>query len=249
MRPIFNFLASPPFTLLRSAAIVFIGLMTWTGAAQAQSYTYALGGTFVNSDWNADGTNAVRTPGGPFSGSFTIDTDTLSVTALEIDTTFYSIFSGNQVVTSGTYNFGVGGTDDEMGTASGRSIRIGKISASLLIGLTTILDGTASYDGRTGSIIQIMDQRLTASRIYRPRLTIFMENVDFTNADGGAVPGELVEQVYNINRGNGVAGFSGAQGSTSFTAVPEPSATAAVLGAAVLVLAALRRSRSDRLEA
>ena len=234
------------FTVFRAqcpVAVVVIAVLAGVAAARAQSYTYSLSGVFANSDWNADGTNAVRTPGGPFSGTFTVDTGTLEVTALEIDTTFYSIFSGNQVVTSGTYNYGVGGTDDEMGTAGGRTINLGQPTLPLFVGLTTNLDGNASYDGRTGSIIQIMDNRSTPTRIYRPRLTLFMENVDFTNADGGAVPAEIVEQVWNINRGNGRAGFSGAQGSTDFTAVPESAFSAVIFGLAGLACACVGRRR------
>jgi len=232
------------FSIIRSllaAAPVGIGIAVGAASAQAQSYTYALGGIFADSDWNADGTNAVRTPGGPFSGSFTVDTGSLSVTALEIDTTFYSIFSGNQVVTSGTYNYGAGGTDDEMGTAGGRNINLGQPTLPLYVGLTTKLDGTANYDGRTGSIIQIMDKRSAPTRIYRPRLTIFMEGVDFGNEDGSPVDAEITERVWNINRGTGRAGYSGAQGSTDFTAVPEPAHSALALSLAALASVRLRR--------
>ncbi|NBB79540.1 MAG: hypothetical protein GVY36_08865 [Verrucomicrobia bacterium] len=224
------------------AAAILLGAAN----AQGQSYTYVLDGTFVDSDWNADSTNAIRTLGGPFSGFFTIDTGSLTVTELEIGTTFYSISGSNQVVTSGTYNFGLGGTDDEMGTASGRSINLGSPTLPVFIGLTTKLDGTANFNGRTGSIIQIMDKRPTSSRIYRPRLTVFMENMDFTNADGESVSAELLEQVWNINRGTGRAGFSGSQGSTEATAVPEPATFALGLGVAALAFVmASRRGKAS----
>jgi len=209
--------------------------------AQASLVTYNFDGLFAQSDWNFDSTNAVRTPGGPFTGYFTIDTDTLSVTALDIDTTFYSISGG--VATSGTYEFGLGGTDDVLGTSPATIVRLG--SNKLILSLTTDLTGSTTQNGSTGSMIQILDQRLTRTRINRPRLTLFMEGVDFSQGAPDSVDLVATEQVWNINRGTGITGYSGAQSNGQTTAVvPEPKTFALVLGLMIVPCLTLRRMRS-----
>ena len=237
-----NFLSSNRFA--RATALA-LGLLAAPAALHANEVTYDIGGTFATSDWNNDSTNAVRTPGGPFSGYFTVDTNSYTVTALEIDTTFYSIVSGNVVVTSGTYNYGIGGSDDKFGTESGRNVNIAKPTLPLYIGLTTNLKGTASFDGRTGSLIQILDNRDGGSRIYRPRLSFFMENVDFRDGAPNLVAGEIRAQVWNVNRGTGTGGFSGSQSLTGTSAaVPEPATYAALFGLAALAAATVGRRRA-----
>ncbi|MCP5537473.1 MAG: PEP-CTERM sorting domain-containing protein [Akkermansiaceae bacterium] len=236
-------------TCVLMAAASLLGFIDRTDAAVV---TYNFGGTFVSSKWNADSSNVTRTPGGPVSGSFSIDTDTMMVSALFVTTEFYSLYGTNQQVMGATYNYGVTAmADDLLGTKPASTYNIsGMPSLPVYIGLTTDLTGGTDVDGAgprgNGSMIMIMDSVPSGTfgvRAFRPYLTLLMEGVDFSSYIPSTLSLDVYEHVYNVNIGNGVAGYSGAQNLTTLTAtvVPEPSAIW-LLGLGGLV-AAFKRSR------
>jgi hypothetical protein len=238
-----------------SRIVVWAAIAALAGhSARAAVVTYNLDGSFASSKWNPDGSNQDRVPGGTISGYFSIDTDTLSVSELQISTTFYSLYN-NQQVMGATYNYGVAGqTDDWLGTnpATNRQIS-GVPSLPVYVSLMTDLTGGTDFDGAgslgNGSLIQIMDPvpaGVFGQRAYRPRLSLFMEGVDFRNSPPTSPEVWVTEQVWNVNIGNGIAGYSGAQSLTSTVAtVPEPG-TLAFACMAVAGLACRRRRIASR---
>lgn len=222
-----------------------------TAVAPAAVVTLDFDGIFATSDWNNDSTNAVRTPGGPVTGSFTVDTDSLTVVEVDVATEFHSI-SGPQVMGGGYHHGITGEDDDELGADPTRNVRISGrfVTPTTRIPLTVDLTGGSDPDGAgglgNGSLIQILDNvpagTFSASRIYRPRLTLFLEGVDFRDFD----PDEnhtvhIREQVWNVNIGTGGAGFSGSQSWTSVAAaVPEPGLLP-LLATSVVAFARRRR--------
>lgn len=231
-------------------SVLFALSFSLTAAASAAVVTFTFDGEFASSDWNNDSTNAVRTPGGPVSGHFSVDTDTLSVVEMHVSTEFISLF-GNQVM-GGEYRFGIPGeTDDELGALPARNIRISGrfVTPTTRVSLKNDLTGEADPDGAggfgTGSLIQVLDNvpagTFNANRIYRPRLSLFLEDVDLRNFDATQnYDIHIREQVWNVNIGNGRAGFSGSQSWGTMTAtVPEPGVLA--LSALGMVLFGRRR--------
>lgn len=230
-------------------AVSLVGAPARVGAAVV---TYNFGGTFVSSKWNADSSNATRTPGGPVSGYFSIDTATMLVSSLFVTTEFYSLYGTNAQVMGATYNYGVGTmTDDLLGTNPATQKNISGVpSLPVYIPLTTDLTGGTDVDGGgprgNGSTIMIMDDVPAGTfgvRKFRPYLTLLMEGVDFSSSTPSTLSLDVSENVYNVNIGNGIAGYSGAQNLTTLTAtmVPEP-ATFLVLGLGCLGFA-FQRSR------
>lgn len=219
-------------------------------SAQADTVTYQIDGNFASSSWNADGSNASRVPGGSISGYFTIDTDTLTVSEMLISTRFYSLYNNTQVM-GATYNYGVAGmTNDWLGTNPATYRQISGIpSLPYSISLTTDLAGGTDVDGTgpmgMGSLIQIMDAvpaYAFGQRAFRPRISLFLEHVDFGSAAPTSPTVWVSEDVWNINIGNGIAGYSGAQSLTSMVAtVPEAHSYAMMLAGLGLVGFVARR--------
>jgi len=227
--------------LKQSAGLAVMVMALFAVQAQAGVLTYTFSGNFANSHWNGEG-NSNRVPGGEVAGSFGIDTDTGSLSRIQIDSAFYSIH-GPQLLAP-HYNFGVTGeTDDAIGT---QTLVLG--SNSLHVGLTVDLSGTASVTMNsvvhTGSLIQIMDTIVGSTRIYKPRLTLFFDGLDMTQTHD-TVTLLAAENVWNINRGTGITGNSGSQGFGSMIATsdaaggPSGSGTVAAPQAASLMLLGL----------
>lgn len=205
--------------MLRST-LAAIGLIAsaLTLQANAAVITYTLpDSNFSASHVNGEGSSN-RVPGGEISGSFSIDTDSGTLAAVNIDTNYYSIHG--PLILSAGYRYGVAGeTDDRIGT---QTVTIGATHVfgfSRNLGLTVDLTGNTAVDlgggdVRNGSYIQILDVVTSHStRLFYPRLSLFFEDVDLLSA-----PSSLnllaSEYIWNVNRGNGRAGDTGWQGWT-----------------------------------
>ncbi|RYD49992.1 MAG: PEP-CTERM sorting domain-containing protein [Verrucomicrobiaceae bacterium] len=235
-----------------SAAILLSSIFAVN--VQAAIVRYNFSGNFSSSNWNPDGTNAAG-PGGPVSGYFAIDTDSQTVAEMLINTEFYSYYN-NQLVMAATYNLGVTDMDDDIpGSNPSTVVNISRPTLATNVPLFTDLTGTIDLDGAgplgTGSRIAILDAvraNTFGPRGFRPRLSIFMEGVGFSSMDAApeSINMGLVEDVWNVNIGNGNGGFSGSQNFTTFTAtmVPEPSA-ALLLGLGAIGLVARRQRKAD----